>query len=41
MFEILVLSLPWLSLFSGLDFFGDVSLGGASLFLFCVRHGAA
>jgi len=41
MSEILVLPLPWCSLRGGLDFFDGVSLGGASLFLFCVRHIAA
>jgi len=39
MSEILVLPLLlWCSLLGGLNFFDAVSLGGAGLFLFCVRH---
>jgi len=41
MSEILVLPFPLCRLFCGLNFFDDVSLGGAGLFLFCVRHFAA
>jgi len=38
MSEILVHPLLWWSLLGGLNFFDGVSLGGAGLFLFCVRH---